>query len=46
MPAVREAIDRKQWKQADAGIVVVAHVLQEEAELISAAATKLTAAAH
>jgi N-acetylated-alpha-linked acidic dipeptidase len=46
MPAVREAIDQKQWKQADAGIVVVAHVLQEEAELISAAATKLTAAAH
>jgi N-acetylated-alpha-linked acidic dipeptidase len=46
MPAVREAIDQKQWKQADAGIVVVAHVLQEEAELISAAAAKLTAAAH
>jgi N-acetylated-alpha-linked acidic dipeptidase len=46
MPAVREAIDQKQWKQADAGIDVVAHVLQEEAELISAAATKLTAAAH
>jgi N-acetylated-alpha-linked acidic dipeptidase len=46
MPVVREAIDQKQWKQADAGIVVVAHVLQEEAELISAAATKLTAAAH
>jgi N-acetylated-alpha-linked acidic dipeptidase len=46
MPAVREAIEQKQWKQAEAGIVVVAHVLQDEAELISAAATKLTAAAH
>jgi N-acetylated-alpha-linked acidic dipeptidase len=45
MPAVREAIEQKQWKQADAGIVVVAHVLQDEAELISAAAAKLAAAA-
>ena len=46
MPAVREAIEQKQWKQAEAGIVVVAHVLQDEADLISAAAAKLTAAAH
>jgi N-acetylated-alpha-linked acidic dipeptidase len=46
MPAVREAIEQKQWKQAEAGIVVVAHVLQDEAELISAAAAKLGAAAH
>jgi N-acetylated-alpha-linked acidic dipeptidase len=46
MPAVREAIEQKQWKQADAGIVVVAQVLQDEAELISAAAAKLGAAAH
>jgi N-acetylated-alpha-linked acidic dipeptidase len=46
MPAVREAIEQKQWKQADAGIAVVAHVLQDEAELISAAAAKLGAAAH
>jgi N-acetylated-alpha-linked acidic dipeptidase len=46
MPAVREAIEQKQWKQADAGIVVVAHVLQDEAELISAAAAKLGATAH
>ena len=45
MPAVREAIEQKQWKQADAGIVVVARVLQDEAELISAAAAKLNAAA-
>jgi N-acetylated-alpha-linked acidic dipeptidase len=46
MPAVREAIEQKQWKEAEAGIVVVAHVLQDEAELISTAATKLGAAAH
>jgi len=46
MPAVREAIEQKQWKQADVGIVVVAHVLQDEAELISAAAAKLDATAH
>jgi N-acetylated-alpha-linked acidic dipeptidase len=44
MPAVREAIDQKQWKQADDGIVVVGRVLQDEAELISAAAAKLEAA--
>jgi N-acetylated-alpha-linked acidic dipeptidase len=46
MPAVREAIEQKEWKQAEAGIVVVAHVLQDESELISAAAAKLGAAAH
>src|ERR1700676_3661430 len=46
MPAVREAIEQKQWKQAEAGIVVVAGVLQDEAELISAAASKLGTAAH
>jgi N-acetylated-alpha-linked acidic dipeptidase len=46
MPAVREAIEQKQWKQAEAGIVVVASVLQDEAELISAAAAKLGTAAH
>lgn len=42
MPAIREAIEQKQWKQADEAIVVVAHVLQEEAALISSAAQKLT----
>jgi len=46
MPAVREAIEQKQWKEADAGIVVIARVLQAEAELISAAAARLGAAAH
>jgi N-acetylated-alpha-linked acidic dipeptidase len=44
VPAVREAIEQKQWKQADEGIVVVARVLQDEAALISSAAQKLSAA--
>jgi N-acetylated-alpha-linked acidic dipeptidase len=44
IPAVREAIELKQWKQADTAIVVVAQVLQNEAALISSAASKLAAA--
>jgi N-acetylated-alpha-linked acidic dipeptidase len=44
MPAVREAIELKQWKQADEAIVVVAQVLQDEAALISSAAQKLAQA--
>jgi N-acetylated-alpha-linked acidic dipeptidase len=44
VPAVREAIELKQWKQADDAIIVVARVLQDEAALISSAAAKLTAA--
>jgi N-acetylated-alpha-linked acidic dipeptidase len=44
VPAVREAIEQKQWKLADEGIVVVGRVLQGEAELISSAAQKLSAA--
>jgi N-acetylated-alpha-linked acidic dipeptidase len=44
VPAVREAIELKQWKQADDAIVLVARVLQDEAALISSAATKLAAA--
>lgn len=44
MPAIREAIELKQWKQVDDAIVVVAGVLQDEAELISSAAAKLSAA--
>jgi N-acetylated-alpha-linked acidic dipeptidase len=44
MPAVRESIEQKQWKQADDAIVIVGRVLQDEAALISSAATKLTAA--
>ena len=44
VPAVREAIEQKQWKRADDAIVVVAHVLEDEAALISSAAQKLSAA--
>ncbi|HEY2823171.1 MAG TPA: transferrin receptor-like dimerization domain-containing protein [Candidatus Acidoferrum sp.] len=44
IPAVREAIELKQWKQADESIVVVGKVLQAEAELVSSAAAKLSAA--
>ena len=44
VPAVREAIELKQWKQADEAIVVVAHVLENEAALVSSAAQKLAAA--
>ena len=43
VPAVREAIEQKQWKQADEAIVVVAAVLRDEAALISSAAAKLAA---
>jgi N-acetylated-alpha-linked acidic dipeptidase len=44
VPAVREAIEQKQWKQADDAILVVARVLQGEADLISSVAAKLAAA--
>src|SRR6267143_1347596 len=43
VPAVREAIEQKQWKQADEAIAVVAGVLRAEAALISSAAAKLAA---
>ena len=43
VPAVREAIELKQWKQADEAIGVVARVLQDEAALIASAAEKLGA---
>ena len=46
VPAVREPMEQKQWKQAEEGIAVVARVLQDEAALISSAASKLAAAAH
>jgi N-acetylated-alpha-linked acidic dipeptidase len=44
VPAVREAIELKQWKQADDAIVMVSRVLQNEATLITNAAAKLTTA--
>jgi N-acetylated-alpha-linked acidic dipeptidase len=42
VPAVREAIELKKWKEADEAIVVVARLLQDEATLISSAAAKLS----
>jgi N-acetylated-alpha-linked acidic dipeptidase len=44
MPAIREAIEQKRWSQADEAIVVVAHVLENEAALITTAAGKLASA--
>jgi N-acetylated-alpha-linked acidic dipeptidase len=45
IPAVREAMEQKQWKLAEQAIGSAAAVLQDEATLVSAAAAKLTAAA-
>jgi len=42
IPAVREAIEQKQWPQADEAIVVVAGALLDEAALVSSAAAELT----
>ena len=42
LPAVREALELKRWKQAEEAAVVVAKVLQGEAAYISAAAAKLS----
>ena len=44
LPAVREAIEQKQWKNAEAQIAVTAKVLEAEAAHISAVAQKLDAA--
>jgi N-acetylated-alpha-linked acidic dipeptidase len=44
MPAVREAIEQKQWKQAEQSIADAATALQNEAALASSAAAKLAAA--
>ena len=41
IPAVREAIEEKHWKEADEQIVVVAKVLNDEAALIDSAAADL-----
>lgn len=46
LPAVREAIESKHWKEADEEIGVTANVLNAEAALIKSAAEKLTAATH
>ena len=44
LPVVREAIEQKQWKEAEAGIVVTAQVLETEAAHILTVAQKLAAA--
>ncbi len=44
LPVVREAIEQKQWKEADAGIVVTARVLETEAAHILSVVQKLDAA--
>jgi N-acetylated-alpha-linked acidic dipeptidase len=44
LPAVREAIEQKQWREADAEIAVTASVLQTEAAHISSVAQKLETA--
>jgi N-acetylated-alpha-linked acidic dipeptidase len=44
MPAIREAIEQKRWSQGDEAIVVVSHVLENEAALITTAAGKLASA--
>ncbi|HXT25796.1 MAG TPA: transferrin receptor-like dimerization domain-containing protein [Candidatus Eisenbacteria bacterium] len=44
LPAVREPIEQKQWKDVDAQIVVTAHVLEAEAAHILSVAQKLDAA--
>jgi len=41
IPAVREALEQKKWKQAEEAAARVAHVLEAEAGLISEAAAKL-----
>jgi N-acetylated-alpha-linked acidic dipeptidase len=41
IPAVREALEQKKWKQAEEAAARVAHVLENEAALISDAAAKL-----
>jgi N-acetylated-alpha-linked acidic dipeptidase len=46
LPVVREAIEQKQWKEADAGIVVTARVLETEAAHILSVAQRLDAAVH
>jgi N-acetylated-alpha-linked acidic dipeptidase len=41
MPAVRESVEQKKWKQADEGIIEVGRILAAEAALINSAAAEL-----
>jgi N-acetylated-alpha-linked acidic dipeptidase len=45
MPAVREAVEQRKWKEAEESIARAAAALQDEADLVSAAAAKLTSTA-
>ena len=45
IPAVRENLEQKKWKAAEESAARVAKVLENEAELVSAAAAKLSDAA-
>jgi N-acetylated-alpha-linked acidic dipeptidase len=45
IPAVREGLEQKKWKEAEQSAARVAQVLENEAALISSAAVKLSAAA-
>jgi N-acetylated-alpha-linked acidic dipeptidase len=45
IPGVREAIEQKDWKEADAQIVRVSAALEREAELLKRAKAKLAAKA-
>jgi len=44
LPVVREAIEQKQWKEAEAGIAITARVLETEAVHILSVAQKLDGA--
>ncbi len=46
LPAVREAIEQKQWKQAEAAVLRVGKVLENEAAQIDSAAATLETALH
>ena len=41
LPGVREAIEQKKWKEADAQLVRVGKILEDEAKLIESAANEL-----
>jgi N-acetylated-alpha-linked acidic dipeptidase len=43
IPGVREAIEQKQWKEAERQVVIAGVVLQDEAALIDSAASELEA---
>lgn len=46
IPAVREGLEQKKWRQAEDAAARVAHVLENEAGLVSEAAAKLRAEAQ